>query len=95
MTIREYIKGRGLLIRYLSFGWILLPMVPIVIFSERAKTSWIAWLVIGYVMVAAVRYTIAWQTKCRPPSVRRWPVSHYDGHSRRQSRAPTRVLTAA
>jgi len=64
MTIREYIKGRAVLVRYLSFGWIVFPMVPIFAFPERAKTSWIAWLAIGYVLMAAVRYAIAWQTKC-------------------------------
>ena len=64
MTIREYIKGRALLVRYLSFGWIVFPVVPILAFPERAKTSWIAWLAIGYVVMAAVRYAIAWQTKC-------------------------------
>jgi hypothetical protein len=63
MTIREYIKGRGRLLRVLTFGWIVLPLVPIFIFPGL-KTSWVAWLAFGYVAMVVIRYAIAWQTKC-------------------------------
>jgi hypothetical protein len=37
MTIRDYIKGRGRLLRVLTFGWFVLPVALIFIFPERAK----------------------------------------------------------
>ena len=64
MTIRDYIAGRGRLVRNLSFCWFLLPVALVFIFPEQAKTSGITWLAAGYIAMVAVRYAIAWQTKC-------------------------------
>jgi hypothetical protein len=58
MTIRDYIKGRGRLLRVLTFGWFVLPIALIFIFPEKAKTSGILWLAVGYVVMAAIRYAI-------------------------------------
>jgi hypothetical protein len=64
MTIRDYVKGRGRLLQVLTFGWFVLPVALIFIFPERAKTSGILWLSVGYAAMAAIRYAIAWQTRC-------------------------------
>jgi hypothetical protein len=64
MTIREYVGRRGRLVRNLSFFWIVLPVALVFAFPVQAKTSGIAWLVVGYLAMVAVRYAIAWQTKC-------------------------------
>jgi hypothetical protein len=75
MTIRDYIKGRGRLLRVLTFGWFVLPVALIFIFPERAKTSGIMWLAVGYVVMAAIRYAIAWQTRCPRCGKSLWSVT--------------------
>jgi ribosomal protein S27AE len=75
MTIRDYIKSRGRLLRVLTFGWFVLPVALIFIFPERAKTSGIMWLAVGYVVMAAIRYAIAWQTRCPRCGKSLWSVT--------------------
>jgi ribosomal protein S27AE len=75
MTIRDYIKSRGRLLRVLTFGWFVLPVALIFIFPERAKTSGIMWLAVGYVVMAAIRYAIAWQTSCPRCGKSLWSVT--------------------
>jgi hypothetical protein len=64
MTIRGYIQSRVRWIRIVSFGWIVFPVALILSFPKWARTSGIAWMAFAYVAMVAVRFLIAWQTKC-------------------------------
>jgi predicted RNA-binding Zn-ribbon protein involved in translation (DUF1610 family) len=75
MTIREYIQGRARLLRVLTFGWFVLPVALIFMFPHRAKTSAILWLAVGYVAMVAIRYAIAWQTRCPRCGKSLWSVT--------------------
>jgi hypothetical protein len=64
MTIREYVEGRGTLIRNLNFCWIGVMVALIFIFSTLSDHPRFIWFVVVFAALIAISHTIAWKTKC-------------------------------